>query len=150
MLTLDVAFAQAPDFDPQTIEYGSKVKVVEYAGYPSIDVPFYQKGMGLDLGVLGDPRTLLALPYPSHDADHVRATGRSSANAWTPRTHRFVVLPRPGVDQHEQLPGGVRHQRDDVRLQHEDSVRKPLRRDHADVRVRDVGRGASRAASPGV
>nr|HCW18618.1 hypothetical protein [Achromobacter sp.] len=64
-LTLDVAFAQAPDYEPKTNEYGSETKRLEYSGYPSLDVPFYQKGVGFDLGVLGDPRALLALPYPS-------------------------------------------------------------------------------------
>lgn len=44
VLTLDVAFARAPDYAPRTIEYGSTDRRVEYAGYPSLDVPFYQKG----------------------------------------------------------------------------------------------------------
>lgn len=96
VLTLDVAFAQAPDFDPQTIEYGSKVKVVEYAGYPSIDVPFYQKGMGLDLGVLGDPRTLLALPYPSPKTRTTSAQLKIFGERLDATHYRFVVLPRPG------------------------------------------------------
>lgn len=95
-LTLDVTFARAPDYEPKTNEFGSKVKRVEYAGYPSLDVPFYQKGLGFDLGVLGDPRALLALPYPSPTTRTTSAQLKIFGERLDANRYRFVVLPRPG------------------------------------------------------
>ncbi|MGE8638004.1 MAG: hypothetical protein ACN6PR_05140 [Achromobacter sp.] len=95
-LTLDVTFARAPDYEPKTNEYGSKAKRVEYAGYPSLDVPFYQKGLGFDLGVLGDPRALLALPYPSPAIRTTAAQLKIFGERLDATRYRFVVLPRPG------------------------------------------------------
>ncbi len=96
VLTLDVAFARAPDYDPKKNEYGSTVKRVEYSGYPSIDVPFYQKGVGFDLGVLGDPRALLALPYPSPTTRTTTAHLKIFGERLDATHYRFVVLPRAG------------------------------------------------------
>lgn len=95
-LTLDVTFTRAPDFEPKTNEYGSTTKRVEYAGYPSLDVPFYQKGVGFDLGVLGDPRALLALPYPSPAIRTTAAQLKIFGERLDATRYRFVVLPRPG------------------------------------------------------
>ncbi|MDR6599421.1 hypothetical protein J2732_000404 [Achromobacter deleyi] len=95
-LTLDVAFAQAPDYEPKTNEYGSEPKRLEYSGYPSLDVPFYQKGVGFDLGVLGDPRALLALPYPSPAIRTTAAQLKIFGERLDATHYRFVVLPRPG------------------------------------------------------
>lgn len=96
VLTLDVTFARAPDYEPQRNEYGSTEKRVEYAGYPSIDVPFYQKGLGFDLGLLGDPRALLALPYPSPTTRTTAAQLKIFGERLDATRYRFVVLPRPG------------------------------------------------------
>lgn len=96
VLTLDVAFARAPDYAPRTIEYGSTDRRVEYAGYPSLDVPFHQKGVGFDLGVLGDPRTLLAVPYPSPATRTTSAQLKIFGERLDATHYRFVVLPRSG------------------------------------------------------
>jgi hypothetical protein len=96
VLTLDVAFARAPDYAPRTIEYGSTDRRVEYAGYPSLDVPFYQKGVGFDLGVVGDPRTLLAVPYPSPATRTTSAQLKIFGERLDATHYRFVVLPRSG------------------------------------------------------
>ncbi|MGE8635196.1 MAG: hypothetical protein ACN6P8_16780 [Achromobacter piechaudii] len=96
VLTLDVAFARAPDYDPRTNEYRSAEKRVEYAGYPSLDVPFYQKGVGFDLDVLGDPRTLLAVPYPSPTTRRTSAQLKIFGERRDATHYRFVVLPRSG------------------------------------------------------
>ncbi|MCG7326215.1 hypothetical protein [Achromobacter sp. ACRQX] len=96
VMTLDVAFARAPDYEPRTLEYGSTVKRVEYSGYPSIEVPFYQKGVGFDLGVVGDPRTLLALPYPSPTTRTTSAQLKIFGERLDAAHYRFVVLPRAG------------------------------------------------------
>lgn len=96
VLTLDVAFARAPDYAPRTIEYGSTDRRVEYAGYPSLDVPFYQKGVGFDLGVVGDPRTLLAVPYPSPATRTTSAQLKIFGERQDATHYRFVVLPRSG------------------------------------------------------
>ncbi|MBB1593375.1 hypothetical protein [Achromobacter sp. UMC46] len=95
-MTLDVTFARAPDYEPKTNEYGTKAKRLEYSGYPSIDVPFYQKGLGFDLGVLGDPRALLALPYPSPAIRTTAAQLKIFGERLDATRYRFVVLPRPG------------------------------------------------------
>ncbi|CUJ67774.1 hypothetical protein [Achromobacter kerstersii] len=113
VLTLDVAFAQAPDYDPKTNVYGGPAKPgssrqatperVEYSGYPSIDVPFYQKGIGFDLGVVGDPRALLALPYPS-PATRTTSAHLQIFGVRQDATHyRFVVLPRQGWNSYQSF-----------------------------------------------
>lgn len=96
VLTLDVAFARAPDHDPKSMVYGSATPRVEFSGYPSIDVPFYQKGLGFELGVLGDPRALLALPYPSPKTDSSTAKLKIFGQRLDARHYRFLVLPRLG------------------------------------------------------
>lgn len=96
VMMLDVTFARAPDYDPRTLEYGSTVKRVEYSGYPSIEVPFYQKGVGFDLGVVGDPRALLALPYPSPTTRTTSAQLKIFGERLDATHYRFVVLPRAG------------------------------------------------------
>lgn len=96
VMTLDVAFARAPDYDPKRNAYGSTAKRVEYSGYPSIDVPFYQKGVGFDLGVLGDPRALLAVPYPSPTTRTTSAQLKIFGERLDATHYRFVVLPRQG------------------------------------------------------
>lgn len=95
-LTLDVAFARAPDYEPRTDVYNGPPKRVEYGGYPSLDVPFYQKGLGVDLGVLGDPRALLALPYPSPTTRTTSARLKIFGQRMDATHYRFVVLPREG------------------------------------------------------
>lgn len=94
-LTLDVTFARAPDHDPKSDVYGAGQRI-EYSGYPSIDVPFYRKGLGFELGVLGDPRVLLALPYPSPKTDSALARLKIFGQRLDARHYRFLVLPRPG------------------------------------------------------
>lgn len=96
VLTLDVVFDQTPDHDPKTNVYDGPPKREEYSGYPSLDVPFYQKGVGFDLGVLGDPRALLALPYPSPTTRTSAAQLKIFGDRVDARHYRFVVLPRPG------------------------------------------------------
>lgn len=103
VLTLDVAFARAPDFDPKSAVYGSAKPRVEFSGYPSIDVPFYQKGLGFELGVLGDPRALLALPYPSPKTDSSTAKLKIFGQRLDARHYRFLVLPRPGWNSLESF-----------------------------------------------
>ena len=95
-LTLDVTFARAPDHDPKSNVYGGAAQRVEYSGYPSIDVPFYRKGLGFELGVLGDPRALLALPYPSPKVDASTVKLKIFGQRLDARHYRFLVLPRPG------------------------------------------------------
>ncbi|CAB3629249.1 hypothetical protein [Achromobacter pestifer] len=95
-LTLDVTFARAPDYAPNTDVYNGPPKRVEYSGYPSLDVPFYQKGLGFDLGVLGDPRALLALPYPSPTTRTTSAQLKIFGERQDATHYRFVVLPRAG------------------------------------------------------
>lgn len=96
VLTVDVAFAQTPDYEPKTNSYDGGKPRVEYSGYPSIDVPFYQKGVGFDLGVLGDPRALLALPYPSPKVDSTTAKLKIFGQRLDEKRYRFLVLPRQG------------------------------------------------------
>ncbi|MGE8564940.1 MAG: hypothetical protein ACN6PV_00650 [Achromobacter sp.] len=103
VLTLDVAFARAPDFEPETNTYNGPPRRVEYSGYPSLDVPFYQKGLGMDLGVLGDPRALLALPYPSPTTRTTSAKLKIFGERRDARHYRFVVLPRSGWNSYNSF-----------------------------------------------
>ena len=103
VLTLDVAFARAPDYDPKSNVYDGAKPRVEFSGYPSIDVPFYQKGMGFELGVLGDPRALLALPYPSPKVDSSTAKLKIFGQRLDARHYRFLVLPRHGWNSLESF-----------------------------------------------
>jgi len=103
VLTLDVTFARAPDFDPKQDTRAGPPPHVEYSGGPSLDVPFYQKGIGFDLGVVGDPRALLALPYPSPATRTTSAKLKIFGERRDARLYRFVVLPRAGWNSYNSF-----------------------------------------------
>ena len=69
VLELEVSFAKAPDYKPESRGPYASSQYVKIEGAPALEIPFYQKGIGFELGVVGDPRALLALPYPSPKAD---------------------------------------------------------------------------------
>ncbi|CAB3631803.1 MULTISPECIES: hypothetical protein [Achromobacter] len=96
VLTLDVTFARAPDYAPRSRQGLAPNRHLALSGYPNIDIPFYQKGLGFDLGVLGDPRALLALPYPSPKMDSSMARLKVFGERLDDRRYRFLVLPRAG------------------------------------------------------
>ncbi|NBF05568.1 hypothetical protein GV819_25055 [Pseudomonas sp. Fl5BN2] len=96
VLELQVTFAKAPDYKPDTSGPYASSKYVKIDGYPSIQIPFYQKGIGFELGVLGDPRALLALPYPSPKSDSATTSLRVMGQKLDPTHYRFLVLPLSG------------------------------------------------------
>lgn len=96
VLTLEVTFARAPDYAPQSRQGLAPNKYLAISGYPNIEIPFYQKGIGFDLGVLGDPRALLALPYPSPKTDSSTAKLKVFGERLDEKRYRFLVLPRAG------------------------------------------------------
>ena len=95
VLELEVTFAQAPDYKPDTSGPYAPSRYVKIEGYPNIEIPFYQKGIGFELGVLGDPRALLALPYPSPKTDSSTRSLRVMGQRLDSKRYRFVVLPLP-------------------------------------------------------
>ncbi|OLF56337.1 hypothetical protein [Pseudomonas chlororaphis] len=96
VLELEVTFALAPDYKPDTSGPHAHSRYVKIEGYPNIEIPFYQKGIGFELGVLGDPRALLALPYPSPKTDSSTNSLRVMGQRLDSTRYRFVVLPLSG------------------------------------------------------
>lgn len=96
VLELEITFAQAPDYKPETSGPYASSRYVKIDGYPNIEIPFYQKGIGFELGVLGDPRALLALPYPSPKTDSATHSLRVMGQKLDSTRYRFVVLPLSG------------------------------------------------------
>lgn len=96
VLELEVTFAQAPDYKPDTSGPYAPSRYVKIEGYPNIEIPFYQKGISFELGVLGDPRALLALPYPSPKTDSSTRSLRVMGQRLDSTRYRFVVLPLSG------------------------------------------------------
>lgn len=96
VLELEVTFARAPDYKPETRGPYAPSKYVEIEGAPTIQIPFYQKGIGFELGLLGDPRGLLALPYPSPKEDSSTKNLRVVGQRLDSTRYRFVVLPLSG------------------------------------------------------
>ncbi|WP_404938159.1 hypothetical protein P7C00_03795 [Pseudomonas sp. JDS08PS003] len=96
VLELQVSFAKAPDYKPETFGPYAYSQYVKIEGAPTLQIPFYQKGIGFELGVVGDPRALLALPYPSPKADSASNTLRVVGQQLDSTHYRFVVLPLSG------------------------------------------------------
>ncbi|WOB76201.1 hypothetical protein [Achromobacter xylosoxidans] len=96
VLTLDVTFARAPDYAPRSEQGLAPNRHLAISGYPNIEIPFYQKGLGFELGVLGDPRALLALPYPSPKTDSSTAKLKIFGERLDEKRYRFLVLSRAG------------------------------------------------------
>ncbi|ROL83231.1 hypothetical protein BLX41_01395 [Pseudomonas protegens] len=96
VLELQVSFAKAPDYKPETSGPYAYSQYVKIEGAPTLQIPFYQKGIGFELGVVGDPRALLALPYPSPKADSASNTLRVVGQQLDSTHYRFVVLPLSG------------------------------------------------------
>lgn len=96
VLELQVSFARAPDYKPETSGPYAYSQYVKIEGAPTLQIPFYQKGIGFELGVVGDPRALLALPYPSPKADSASITLRVVGQQLDSTHYRFVVLPLSG------------------------------------------------------
>ncbi|MGE8410783.1 MAG: hypothetical protein ACN6QY_00320 [Pseudomonas sp.] len=96
VLELEVSFARAPDYKPETSGPYAYSQYVKIEGAPALQIPFYQKGIGFELGVIGDPRALLALPYPSPKADSSSKNLRVIGQRLDDTRYRFVVLPLSG------------------------------------------------------
>ncbi|WP_045885936.1 hypothetical protein [Pseudomonas chlororaphis] len=96
VLELEVRFARAPDYKPVTSGPYASSQYVKIEGAPALQIPFYQKGIGFELGVIGDPRALLALPYPSPKADSSTQNLRVIGQRLDGTRYRFVVLPLSG------------------------------------------------------
>ncbi len=96
VLELEVSFAKAPDYKPETRGPYASSQYVKIEGAPALEIPFYQKGIGFELGVVGDPRALLALPYPSPKADSSSKNLRVIGQRLDSTRYRFVVLPLSG------------------------------------------------------
>lgn len=89
LLTLDVSFALAPDYKPSQGQFHADERIT-YSGFPYIEVPFFQKGLDVDMGLTGLPY-VLPIPYPVPKID----TGRSHARVFGQRLdeqhYRFRV-----------------------------------------------------------
>ncbi|MGE7960511.1 hypothetical protein ACQKQA_28970 [Pseudomonas sp. NPDC089530] len=96
VLELEVTFAQAPDYKPKTWGPYAPSRYVKIEGYPNLQIPFYQKGIGFELGLLGDPRALLVLPYPSPKIDSTNNSLRVMGQRLSDTHYRFLVLPLSG------------------------------------------------------
>lgn len=96
VLELEVTFAKAPDYKPDTSGPYGPSRYVQIEGYPNLQIPFYQKGIGFELGVLGAPRALAALPYPSPKIDSATNSLRVIGQRLDSTRYRFLVLPLSG------------------------------------------------------
>ncbi|QJI41573.1 hypothetical protein HKK52_11815 [Pseudomonas sp. ADAK2] len=89
LLTFDVAFALAPDYKPSQSQFHADDRIT-YSGFPHIEVPYFQKGLDVDMGLTGLPY-MLPIPYPVPKVD----TGRSEYKVFGQRLdeqhYRFVV-----------------------------------------------------------
>ncbi len=89
-LVLLVDFSQAPDYKPQKLEYGTKVRRVSYSGYPYVQVPFYQKGLDFGMGITGLPY-ILPIPYPVPQIRQANSQIQVFGERLTPQQYRFLI-----------------------------------------------------------
>lgn len=89
-LALIVDFSQAPDYKPQTLEYGKEPRRVSYSGYPYVQVPFYQKGLDVGMGLTGLPY-ILPIPYPVPQVRRANSQINVFGERISAQQYRFLI-----------------------------------------------------------
>lgn len=89
LLTLDVEFALAPDYKPSEGRFYGDDRIT-YSGSPYIEVPYYQKGLDVKMGLTGLPY-ILPIPYPIPQIEKGRSSFKVFGQRLDEQRYRFVV-----------------------------------------------------------
>lgn len=89
LLTFDVEFALAPDYQPSQNKFQGDERIT-YSGIPHIEVPYFQKGLDVKQGLTGLPY-ILPIPYPIPGIENGRSEYKVFGQRLDEKRYRFVV-----------------------------------------------------------